>query len=650
MPPTRGRVYPPGYTPPVTETVAGTTERIVRAIGGRPGGTVVIPPRGGGGGTTPLPGPFPTQPPPTDIGPNPDSPDHTTTESQRTRTLTFGAVGQAIPMRYGRTEAGGDVFFARTVGEKLYIGISVSQGELGGWVRDTIDGKTFAEVGITRVNRYVGTASQTTPPTLLAEAGYPGIHNRRAFVEYVAERQSDLLSAIDPKNYRSVVDGIKVRDWNQDATLVTRYISDNPVWALADWMTRRHPDHKWGLGCTDGMIRWGTSWATAATACAAAMATGPSAPGTAPTVVEHTAQGGLYIPLANIGYQYVQVNRKADGSRSTASPLSTAFSPTRDRSSALVTMVAGSAGTTVRELYRTRRNQPSTAGPMLKVLETAADPTLSVQVQDTKEDWQLTMVVPTASTSGRFRIGAVIDQRMGAREMIERFCTLMCATVVWQGGGFDIYVDGTQSDSGISFVDGEGELVDTLRLRSKSRREIPTKVTVGYTDADNNFKPATVSWPQPDDTNLDLGAGTVGAKPRVEWTFDLRDCPSRDCATRIAAHAWARGNVANYEVDWGTNQKGVQVLPIGSLVTVISSKLGFLPALLKVTRMERVPNSLVYMLTGEPPITLYDTFSWIELSPTPPLNPPPPREEPPETLQVLRYTNWIRTPAVEIAP
>lgn len=514
--------------------------------GSSPNGPANGPPLGGGGGG---------EPPPTPIQPPSNPSSKPANQEARSRTLTFGGVGQCIPALFGRVQVGADVIFARTVGNLCYIAAVIGRGPVNSITSIRIGGKSMTDLGLNEnVSFFVhlGGADQTLDPLIASIEdewlfALPGI----AYITFRLNISNANAANVDPKEILVVCEGLLVRDYNQDPTLVTRYFTDNPAWVMADILTAR----RYGLGEKDGNLDWSASWKDAADICDVAVSGSVEVPVTAPTIA--LAQGAVS-GLTKFGtYQWAITFEDTAGKESLSGPATGIETPPFQPTWATLTdLPIGGAGIVARRIYRTKADGLT---PMRLVKRIANNTTVSTV--DNLYDFQLGATINDLETAKQFRLAVALNEPQTAEQWIQQLRGQFQSYLAFNNGQYQLFID---SDSGIgSLVFDETTITGIPQISSNGLEEIPTRVTVGYTDQQNDFKQDSA---QDEDPNL---IATVSATLRVEkreLKFSYYGIPSYDQAFRVAHWLLKRGQL-DKTLSWRTNQLGTRPIP-GSVVRV----------------------------------------------------------------------------------
>lgn len=192
-------------------------------------------------------------------------------ETQIHRTDTFVPVSTPLPIVYGSVkDLGALVVYDKVLstGERLVV-YKVCWGPINSISNIRIDGTAIGSLGTgytqgTHYQIYTGTAAQALDATLHSldanfVSGYPG----QAYVWIKFHQPSKTNPAPNVRAFLCDVQGMLVRDPRQDATLVNRYYSDNPVLCTADYMTSA----RFGGNIADAAVDWSGSVTKAANDC-----------------------------------------------------------------------------------------------------------------------------------------------------------------------------------------------------------------------------------------------------------------------------------------------------------------------------------------------------------------------------------------------
>lgn len=191
------------------------------------------------------------------------------------RLLTYNADGAIHPLIYGEVKnVGAAVSYWKAISlGRILVRYVIGYGPIESITNIRVDNKTLTELGILfRAQGYVGginpvyhqiflgTADQQPSSLFTSIRGPLGwVTNRApgvAFVDILFPDYTDsaLNTFPDITSFKCDVKGLKIRDYAQDPTLVTRYFSEDPALIIADLLTSK----RYGGRIPDSQINW--SW------------------------------------------------------------------------------------------------------------------------------------------------------------------------------------------------------------------------------------------------------------------------------------------------------------------------------------------------------------------------------------------------------
>jgi hypothetical protein len=190
------------------------------------------------------------------------------------RVLTYNADGALHPVIYGEVKnLGCAVSYWKAIASgRVLVRYIIGYGPIESISNIRIDNLTIAQLGLgaaiahgstTPVTKghqiFLGTANQAVSTLFVQYRGGAWIQSRApgvAFVDILFPdyTESSLNTFPDITNFKCDVKGLKIRDYAQDPTLVTRYFSEDPALIIADLLTSK----RYGGRIPDANINW--SW------------------------------------------------------------------------------------------------------------------------------------------------------------------------------------------------------------------------------------------------------------------------------------------------------------------------------------------------------------------------------------------------------
>ncbi len=516
------------------------------------------------------------------------------------RTLTVNGSLSTIPVVYGTQRVGASVAFVQTAGVYLYVVFVLCEGPIQSVDKIWIDNKRvdFAagNVGLGLVLNtdyfvYTGTAAQTVNAMIAGVnanwvSGMPGT----AYVVIRFPAPTETTGSYDPLRFIAEIKGKKVVDPRTDLT--TYAYSDNPALHLFDLLS----NPTYGAGFPTDFMDSGTTgtWASAATDCDASLSR-PTAPGTAPTKNSDTGGSGV---IDGGNYAYTLTFFDASGVESIESAHSgTINSPTGQ--AMIMNIITGPAGTTARGLYRTKSGDYA-AGDRFLVKKIANNS--ATTVTDDVPDASLGIRAPQFTK--RYTMGLMLRDAAPIQQWVETIRGHFLGYLAYDGQ-YRCYVDKAKSATALAYT--EDSIIGIPTIRSKGAAEVPTKVVVAFTDAQNGYVDATA------EKELDTVATRVDE--RRELRLSLPGILSFDQAARIALQHLNTSTLRDKEVEWYVTAEGVEPLP-GDRVTVTHSAVGLSGADVLLLDCEPTNDGMRWRLKGE----FYDAAVYsdsVQTNPTP---------------------------------
>ncbi len=501
-------------------------------------GTIIVEPRG----RKPLPNPPP-------IVPVPSWPaqrirgrsTQRTSTPQSSRQISFNAAQGAIPIGYGYLKTGIQfVLRPKVVSSFLYTAGVVAEGEIDSYVSTRVDGRLVSELTGATVTAYTGTSGQTTNAMLTGIE--PLWTNALANLSYLAIKlpiPNQQTGEYDMTRFEVVWKGKKVYDPRSALTVW----SDNPALIWADLATNQ----RYGGRLASGKIDW-DSIGAAADDCDEVVASGPAAPGSAPTAARSAGTGNfLYSPSYTWTYTNVDVN----GYESAESP-SVGLIVGDGDSVNLAGISVGPGGTTKRRIYRTRKDGLTPR----RLVDTINDNTTTTY-NDAFADERLGGF-PNPGPYKRYTLDLLVSQPAPWPDWDQTIRAHFACLRIYSNGKHKLIVDKAKSVSGVTFSDqgANRNLVGFPQLRSKGTRERPGVVVASYIDRFNDYSPGSVREPDPEPD------GT-----KVEERFEFQGIPGHQ-AVRLAKYHYNL-RLRDREYTMRTMQRGALPLP-GAIVEVTS--------------------------------------------------------------------------------
>jgi Putative phage tail protein len=451
------------------------------------------------------------------------------------RETTAGAVaGTILPVIYGTKQRVGGYLCQWDDSDSTYIYVvyAIGVGELV-----SIENITLGDLPISTwcggsdYGVYLGTSSQSLDATLAAHlsdwvSSMPGQAYVWLRLNKTAASPQDLMSL------KCDVKGRKVRDHRQDATLVTRYESDNGVLHRADWMTA-----EFGEALDDSEIDWGS-----VDTCAdfqEDQLTALSTPASAPSGSDYGS--GIDGGAGSTGYEYTYYD--AAGNDSLASP-QYLFTKLNSHYWNVTGVTTGPTGTVGRHVFRL-----STSDGKWKYIKDLADNTTTAFLDTAIA--KIDNRQPPGSSVQRFHCGFIFKMLTGWLQADQTFDLGTQTFRVYDGEKWKLIADTLRDPCGVSISDDDFIQPPTIRVKGQS--EVFTQLDGSWTDPSNDYADAPVE--------AEAAAVTSGDAPPVKATYDLHMVQAYQEAYRHLVFLVNSFTLLDKELTLYVGPKAEQLLP-----------------------------------------------------------------------------------------
>ena len=481
--------------------------------------------------------------PPTLPGPFPDPitpPAHSTKSLKKSegRLLTINAQGARWPVVYGRTKVGANIVYAALIGSYNWFVYDVCIGPISAMTGVDLGTRSIGAVTGGGYWIYLGDQNNTLNATLNAnDANWVSLRPQRAYVIVKLPAPTSVNSGLDPLQFTGYVDGRLCRDPRLGTITVL-------------------------TGNTSIGVATITNLASAPT-----VGVEVKGPGIPPwTFVNSVSGGGPY--TANLSNNATTANTGASYTFDmprvyTENPVlhiadfMTAWFGMRYKDTEIDWTTVGAAATICDQYVGSTISTTGNIGINSQTITNVITlPSTGQQVSGTGipansyvtaisggGPYTITMSRPaSATTTGvsltfgyvRYRMGLSIRDAGNGKAILDAMRAHCMAYIVNNSGLYQIFIDTSQSNCGITFTDGSDgnpcNIRDTAAkgviVRSKARSQIYTRILVDFTDALKDYA-------QNQATAEDPGIAT-GVTPDLPQTYQLVGTPFYEMARRLA--------------------------------------------------------------------------------------------------------------------